>query len=139
MGIVYKFRKEVIDFVLHQKRTDHDLGCRQLAALTSEKFKIQVSKSSINAIIKNANLSNTVGRPLSTESSPKRRFCVMLKTCGRGARKTKGSCAKARDVSFSRRRSGSSRGLLFWVVYCENISKNHCPRDSTRFVMYCLV
>src|SRR3989338_692638 len=71
--------------------------------------------------------------------SAKRRFCVMLKTCGRGARKTKGSCAKARDVSFSRRRSGSSRGLLFWVVYCENISKNHCPRDSTRFVMYCLV
>src|SRR3989338_5351199 len=72
MGIVYKFRKEVIDFVLHQKRTDHDLGCRQLAALNREKFKIQVSKSSINAIIKNANLSNTVGRPLSTESSPKK-------------------------------------------------------------------
>ncbi|MBI3618083.1 MAG: helix-turn-helix domain-containing protein, partial [Candidatus Omnitrophica bacterium] len=65
MGVVYKFRKEVIDFVLQQKRTDDDLGCRQLAVLTSEKFKIQVSKSSVNAIIKNANLSNSVGRPLS--------------------------------------------------------------------------
>ncbi|MBI5023890.1 MAG: hypothetical protein HZC18_02690 [Candidatus Omnitrophica bacterium] len=72
MGVVYKFRKEVIDFVLQQKRTDDDLGCRQLAVLTSEKFKIQVSKSSVNAIIKNANLSNSVGRPLSAEPAPKK-------------------------------------------------------------------
>lgn len=72
MGVVYKFKKEVIDFVLQQKRTDHDLGCRQLAILTSEKFKIQVSKSSINAIIKNANLSNSVGRPASDEPLPKK-------------------------------------------------------------------
>src|SRR3989338_7430800 len=72
MGVVYKFRKEVIDFVLQQKRTDHDLGCRQLAALISEKFKIQVSKSSVNAIIKNANLSNAVGRPPSDEAPAKK-------------------------------------------------------------------
>ena len=72
MGVVYKFKKEVIDFVLQQKRTDHDRGCRQLAILTSEKFKIQVSKSSINAIIKNANLSNSVGRPASGEPLPKK-------------------------------------------------------------------
>ena len=72
MGVVYKFKKEVIDFVLQQKRTDHDRGCRQLAILTSEKFKIQVSKSSINAIIKNANLSNSVGRPASDEPLPKK-------------------------------------------------------------------
>lgn len=72
MGVVYKFRKEVIDFVLQQKRADHDLGCRQLAALISEKFKIQVSKSSVNAIIKNASLSNAVGRPPSGEAPPKK-------------------------------------------------------------------
>ncbi|HLD49986.1 MAG TPA: helix-turn-helix domain-containing protein, partial [bacterium] len=72
MGVVYKFRKEVIDFVLQQKRTDHDLGCRQLAALISEKFKIQVSKSSVNAIIKSANLSNAVGRPPSDEAPAKK-------------------------------------------------------------------
>ncbi len=72
MGVVYKLRKEVIDFVLQQKRTDHDLGCRQLATLASEKFKIQVSKSSVNAIIKNANLSNSVGRPISAELLPKK-------------------------------------------------------------------
>ena len=72
MGVIYKFKKEVIDFVLQQKRTDYDLGCRQLAVLTSEKFKIQVSKSSINAIIKNANLSNSVGRPASDEPLPKK-------------------------------------------------------------------
>ena len=72
MGVVYKFKKEVIDFVLQQKRMDHDLGCRQLAILASEKFKIQVSKSSINAIIKNANLSNSVGRPASDEPLPKK-------------------------------------------------------------------
>lgn len=72
MGVIYKFKKEVIDFVLQQKRTDYDLGCRQLAVLTSEKFKIQVSKSSVNTIIKNANLSNSVGRPASDEPLPKK-------------------------------------------------------------------
>lgn len=72
MGVVYKFRNEVVDFVLQQKRTNHDLGCRQLAALTSEKFKIQVSKSSVNAIIKNASLSNAVGRPPSDEAPAKK-------------------------------------------------------------------
>ena len=72
MGVVYKFKKEVIDFVLQQKRMDHGLGCRQLTILASEKFKIQVSKSSINAIIKNANLSNSVGRPASGEPLPKK-------------------------------------------------------------------
>lgn len=72
MGVVYKFKKEVLDFILQQKRMDHGLGCRQLAILASEKFKIQVSKSSINAIVKNANLSNSVGRPASDEPLPKK-------------------------------------------------------------------
>lgn len=72
MGVVYKFKKDIIDFVLHQKRIDNALSCRQLAVLTSERFKIQVSKSSVNAIIKNAHLSSSVGRPMGFASGPRK-------------------------------------------------------------------
>ncbi|MBI5415880.1 MAG: hypothetical protein HZA29_03595 [Candidatus Omnitrophica bacterium] len=72
MGVIYKFKKEVIDFVLQQKRDNQSLGCRQLAVLTSEKFKLQVSKSSVNAIIKNARLSSGVGRRPGFEPAPRK-------------------------------------------------------------------
>lgn len=62
MGIVYKLKKEVIDFVLRKKNENRALSCRQIAVIASEKFKIQVSKSSVNTIIKNARLSSSVGR-----------------------------------------------------------------------------
>ena len=62
MGVIYKLKSEVIEYILQSKRDNLFLSCRELAQLTGEKFQFQVSKSSINAVIKNAQLSSPVGR-----------------------------------------------------------------------------
>ncbi len=72
MGVVYKLKNEVVDFILREKRDDPSLSCRHLAMVTGEKFFIKVSKSSINTIIKNASLSSAVGRRSSSEGGGKK-------------------------------------------------------------------
>ncbi len=62
MGVVHKLKQEVIDFILQQKADDQRISCRKLAALTSTTFNIDVSKSSVNTILKTAKLSSSVGR-----------------------------------------------------------------------------
>lgn len=62
MGVTYKLKQEIIDFIIEQKKQNPALGCRPLAALAFNKFQVEVSKSSINALIKKAGLSMPVGR-----------------------------------------------------------------------------
>lgn len=62
MGVVYKLKDEVRDFILEQKRINPAIGCRTLATLAEDKFQVKLSKSSVNAIIKNAGMSMPVGR-----------------------------------------------------------------------------
>jgi hypothetical protein len=62
MGFIYKLKPEIKDFILEKKKEDSHLSCRQLAILVSEKFQINLSKSSVNTIIKQAALSMPVGR-----------------------------------------------------------------------------
>ncbi len=62
MGVVYKLEPEITGFILEKKKADTNLSCRQISKLILEKFQVNVSKSSVNAIIKNAGLSIHVGR-----------------------------------------------------------------------------
>lgn len=62
MGVTHKLRPEVKDYILEIKKDNPALGCRALSPLIEEKFKIRLSKSSINFIVKNAGLSLPVGR-----------------------------------------------------------------------------
>jgi len=62
MGVIYKFKWEVIDFILRQKGENPDLSCRRLAQMVNQQFQMRVSKSSVNTILKNAQLSSPVGR-----------------------------------------------------------------------------
>lgn len=62
MGVIYKLKTEVINYIIEQKKTRIDISCRKLANLASSKFAIAISKSSINAIMKQAGLSMPVGR-----------------------------------------------------------------------------
>jgi hypothetical protein len=62
MGVIYKVKTEIKNFILEQKKKQPVLSCRGLAALVQEKFQIKVSKSSINSLIKEAGLSMPVGR-----------------------------------------------------------------------------
>lgn len=62
MGVVYKLKQEVINFILEEKKAQPNISCRKLTLKIQEKFQTKVSKSSINKIFKNAGLSMPVGR-----------------------------------------------------------------------------
>lgn len=62
MGVIHKLKPEIIEFLLAQKKAEVKLSCRQLSQLILDKFKIELSKSSVNTVIKNAGLSQPVGR-----------------------------------------------------------------------------
>lgn len=62
MGVVYKLKPEIVDFIVQQKKEDPSLSCRALAEITEERFQQRVSKSSINNLLKDFKLSSPVGR-----------------------------------------------------------------------------
>jgi len=63
MGVIYKLRPEIVKFIVSKKKADPRLGCRFLSSEIEKKFKVHVSKSAVNNIIKNNSLSSHVGRP----------------------------------------------------------------------------
>lgn len=62
MGVIYKFKPEIKDYILQQKKEKAQISCRGLIALIEESFRIKVSKSSIHLILQKAGLSMPVGR-----------------------------------------------------------------------------
>ncbi|MFA5231407.1 MAG: hypothetical protein WC416_03260, partial [Candidatus Omnitrophota bacterium] len=71
MGVIHKLKPEVLSFIIENKKNNPSLSCRSLTLLISEKLKIKVSKSSINAIFKENNLSMPIGR---RRTKKKRKF-----------------------------------------------------------------
>ncbi len=64
MGVVHKLRQEVVDFIITLKKENPSHSCRGLVGLIQQRFQIEVSKSSVNAVIKGAQLSSSIGRKL---------------------------------------------------------------------------
>ena len=64
MGVIYKLKPEIREFILEQKKANPQLSCRGIASLVENKFQTKVSKSSINSVIKEAGLSMPTGRRL---------------------------------------------------------------------------
>lgn len=62
MGVIYKLKTEIKDYILEEKNNKPILSCRSLVSLIESRFQIKVSKSSINAVIKESGLSMPVGR-----------------------------------------------------------------------------
>lgn len=62
MGVTYKLKDEIINFIIQQKRENPQISCRKLVIILEENFQVHVSKSSVNAILKDAHLSSPVGR-----------------------------------------------------------------------------
>ncbi len=62
MGVIYKLKPEIKNWLLERKRTNPVLSCRGLVSLLEEEFKIKVSKSSVNCLVKEAGLSMPIGR-----------------------------------------------------------------------------
>ncbi len=69
MGITHKLKPEIIDFIFEQKKTNVNISCRELSILINDRFQKEVSKSSINTIIKNIGLIMPVGRRLKDNKS----------------------------------------------------------------------
>ena len=72
MGVTYKLRDEIVEFIIQQKKENPRLSCRGLVDVVQEHFQTPVSKSSINTVIKNASLSNPVGRTPLGEQKPRK-------------------------------------------------------------------
>ncbi|MBF0594633.1 MAG: hypothetical protein HQL22_06670 [Candidatus Omnitrophica bacterium] len=62
MGVPYKLKKESVDFIVHSKKNNPALSCRKLVEMFKDQYGLDVSKSSINDVIKEYNLSSPVGR-----------------------------------------------------------------------------
>lgn len=78
----YKLRPEIKQFIIERKKLDPKLSCRQMASVVEESFKIKLSKSLINNVIKDAKLSNVVGRQRIRGIEPKivdNGGCIFLK------------------------------------------------------------
>ena len=80
MGVIYKLKTEVKDFILKTKNTKPELSCRGLATIVENQFQVKVSKSSINAIIKEAGLSLPVGRRLKKKIRTTGALTIQLQT-----------------------------------------------------------
>lgn len=62
MGVTYKLTEEVIQYIIREKRENLALSCRALAERASQTFQTNISKSSVNDVLKSAQLSSSVGR-----------------------------------------------------------------------------
>ena len=62
MKTIYKFKTEIVKFLINSKLRNPDISCRKLALEASQKFNIKLSKSAINKILKKEKLSSPVGR-----------------------------------------------------------------------------
>ncbi len=57
-----KLNEEIKQFIIQQKKTNPKLSCRNLTYLIKDRFQVNLSKSLINNVIKQSNLSSPVGR-----------------------------------------------------------------------------
>jgi len=62
MAKYYKLNEEIKQFIIEGKRANPKLSCRSLTSLIKERFQVSLSKSLINNVIKQSNLSSPVGR-----------------------------------------------------------------------------
>jgi len=71
MGTQYKISPQIEEYIIYFKKENPKVSCRKLEGVLKEKFQIKLSKSSINAIIKEAGLSEGVGRkPSKVKAKP---------------------------------------------------------------------
>lgn len=68
MGVIYKLKDEVVQFIISQRQSNPLFSCRQLAESASQKFDLHLSKSSVHDVLKESGIVTPRGR------KPKDRF-----------------------------------------------------------------
>ncbi len=72
MGVTYKLREEVVDFIVLQRRNNPLASCRELAEGVEVKFGLRLSKSSVHDVLKESGIVTPRGR------KPKNKFEIPL-------------------------------------------------------------
>ncbi|MBF0571197.1 MAG: helix-turn-helix domain-containing protein [Candidatus Omnitrophica bacterium] len=62
MGVTYKLKDEVVNFIISQRHGNALFSCRQLAEAASEKFGVHLSKSSVHDVLKESGIITPRGR-----------------------------------------------------------------------------
>ncbi|TAM43790.1 helix-turn-helix domain-containing protein, partial [bacterium] len=62
MGVIHKLRPEIKQSIIDEKKANPAISCRSLSYLILQRFNIEVSKSSINSVFKEAGLSMPAAR-----------------------------------------------------------------------------
>lgn len=62
MSNIVKISNVIKSYALKRKKNNPDISCRLLASEVKSRFKVNISKSSINALLKNSLLSSPIGR-----------------------------------------------------------------------------
>ncbi len=62
MGVIYKLKEEVVQFIISQRQSSPLASCRQLAESTSQKFGLNLSKSSVHDVLKESGIIMPRGR-----------------------------------------------------------------------------
>jgi hypothetical protein len=62
MGVTYKLRDEVVQFIISQRQSNPLFSCRQLAESVSQKFSLHLSKSSVHDVLKESGIITPRGR-----------------------------------------------------------------------------
>lgn len=72
MGVIYKLKDEVVNFIVSQRQGNPFLSCRQLADSASKMFGVRLSKSSVHDVLKESGVVTPRGR------KPKDRFQIPI-------------------------------------------------------------
>ncbi|PIQ88938.1 MAG: hypothetical protein COV72_05705 [Candidatus Omnitrophica bacterium CG11_big_fil_rev_8_21_14_0_20_42_13] len=62
MGIKYKITPRIISYIVRVKKRTSEFSCRKIALLVSKKFRVNVSKSAVNKVLQQAELTSKIGR-----------------------------------------------------------------------------
>src|ERR1035441_79132 len=62
MGVTYKLKDEVVQFIISQRQSNPLFSCRQLAESVSQKFDLHLSKSSVHDVLKESGIITPRGR-----------------------------------------------------------------------------
>ena len=76
MGVVHKLKENIINFILEQKKNNPTISCRQLSVSIASQFNMNVSKSSVNKILQEAELNSAVGRRVASSAVQNKKFQI---------------------------------------------------------------
>lgn len=62
MGVIYKLNDEIVQFIISQRQANPLYSCRQLAESVAKQFGVQLSKSSVNDVLKESGVKTPRGR-----------------------------------------------------------------------------